>query len=138
MLHTKRRHLVSPVETLAELVEKLRHHSWCTCSAFSWGGLVCRNDSTGPDGAQEFAIFKGDEQIESLTVSWYESDAQLAADLANLAATGTVRPPAPSEGVVVSHSAAELAEALGSKPIKFPSYTFRPHPGRGEYCPACA
>lgn len=70
MVHTRRRHSICRCENLDELVEKLLEHVWTGCSAFAWESLVLRNDSFSPDGAQEYAVFIGEEQAESLTVSW--------------------------------------------------------------------
>lgn len=70
MLHRNRRHAITPVASLEELAEKLIEHTWTMCSGFSTGTLILLNDSTGPDGAQEYAVLRGGRQIESLTVSW--------------------------------------------------------------------
>jgi hypothetical protein len=70
MLHRERPHLVTPVATIEELAEKLVDHDWTTCTGWSCGTLILLNDSTGPDGAQEYAVLRGGRQIETLTVSW--------------------------------------------------------------------
>jgi hypothetical protein len=53
---------------------KLTKNTWTACSGFRVGRLTLLNDSTGPDGAQEYAVFHDSRpagvQIESLTVSW--------------------------------------------------------------------
>jgi hypothetical protein len=79
MMHDKRRFSIAQVDYLEFLAKKLFEMTWCCCNGFDCQGLRVLNDSTSPDGAQEYAIFKkvpgSDrwEQIESLTVSWYES-----------------------------------------------------------------
>src|SRR2546421_240083 len=90
MLH-KQRVWNTPVEveTVEELHEQLTEHTWTACTAFRWRSLVFVNDSTGPDGAQEYAVLRLDvgvgagekpaagsatvlqwRQVESVTVSW--------------------------------------------------------------------
>ena len=78
MMYKQRPHKVCPIADLATLVDKLANHTWTTCSAFSWRSLTLLNDSTGPDGAQEYAVIRDGKQIESLTVSWMKP-AELAA-----------------------------------------------------------
>lgn len=62
----------NPPFTAGELARILTEQDWTTCSGFRIGPLVFLNDSTGPDGAQEYAVFHepSGRQIESLTVSW--------------------------------------------------------------------
>lgn len=74
MMYPKRPHKVCEVADLATLVHKLTNYTWTTCSAFSWRSLTLLNDSTGPDGAQEYAVIRASEQIESITVSWMKPD----------------------------------------------------------------
>ncbi len=87
MLHRNRRHAITPVASLEELVEKLHGHTWTTCTAFSHSTLILLNDSTGPDGAQEYAVLRDGRQIETLTVSWMTRD-ELTESLLKLDATG--------------------------------------------------
>lgn len=70
MMHRTREFQVSDVATPAELAEKLTQHDWCPCQAFAIGGLLFLNDSTGPDGAQEYGVVRGGTQIESVTFGW--------------------------------------------------------------------
>ncbi len=76
MLHRNRHWCVSPVESAEELAKKLTDTTWCCCTAFELGGYLFLNDSTSPDGAQEFAVVKRDGgqgkpvQIESITFGW--------------------------------------------------------------------
>ncbi len=87
MLHRNRRHAITPVASLEELVAKLDGQTWTTCTAFSHGTLILLNDSTGPDGAQEYAVLRDGRQIETLTVSWMTRD-ELTESLLKLDATG--------------------------------------------------
>ena len=76
MLHSNRVWCVNPVESAEELARKLTETTWCCCTAFTLGGYGWLNDSTSPDGAQEYAVLKGDGgqgapvQIESITFGW--------------------------------------------------------------------
>lgn len=74
MMHKSRAHSLTTIATLDDLTEKLTDHTWTTCTGFAWRSLVILNDSTGPDGAQEYAIVKGGVQVESLTVSWMKRE----------------------------------------------------------------
>ncbi len=58
--------------TPGELARLLTEHTWCPCNGFKLDHFLFLNDSTGPDGAQEYAVFdtRIGKQIESLTVSW--------------------------------------------------------------------
>lgn len=84
MMHTTRRFQIADVASVEELAKKLHEHTWTLCTAFRVGDLVLANDSTSPDGAQEYAVFRPlkdsaghYKQIESLTVSWFESEEKL-------------------------------------------------------------
>lgn len=96
MMHKKRVYRVvdklygQPFSTPAELARILTEHDWCTCNGFRLGHLVFLNDSTGPDGAQEYAVFdeRSGKQIESLTVSWMKTDA-LTKTIERLLSEGT-------------------------------------------------
>jgi hypothetical protein len=70
MLHKNRRFVVVDVASPEELAEKLTQHTWCGCNGFRLGELLFLNDSTSPDGAQEYAVVRGGRQIESITFSW--------------------------------------------------------------------
>ena len=73
MLHRKRTHRITVVETAEDLAEKLTEHSYCGCQGFEHAGYLYLNDSTSGDGAQEYAIFRVDGrggQIESITFGW--------------------------------------------------------------------
>ena len=74
MMHSRRRFSVDVVKDIPTMATKLADHSWCACQGFRLAEtpLLLLNDSTGPDGAQEFAVFdvvRG-VQTESITVSW--------------------------------------------------------------------
>lgn len=73
MMHTGRAHTIAPIDDLADLVEKLIHHTWTLCTGFRWRDLVLLNDATSENGAQEYAVFRDGRQVESLTVSWMTS-----------------------------------------------------------------
>lgn len=82
MLHRNRRWCATPVESAEELARKLTEMTWCCCTAFELQGYLWLNDSTSPDGAQEYAVLKKDGpegkpvQIESITFGWCdEADA---------------------------------------------------------------
>jgi hypothetical protein len=74
MLHNDRRWCVSDVESAENLALKLTETTWCCCTAFEIGDYAFLNDSTSPDGAQEYAIVRRDRkrliQIESITFGW--------------------------------------------------------------------
>lgn len=70
MMHSLRRFQVSDVQDANDLSRLLTEHTWCGCIGFRLGSLIFLNDSTCGDGAQEYAVFRGDRQIESITMSW--------------------------------------------------------------------
>lgn len=76
MFHSRRVWCVGPVESAEELARKITETTWCCCTGFELGGYLWLNDSTSPDGAQEFAVVKMDGengrpvQIESITFGW--------------------------------------------------------------------
>jgi hypothetical protein len=73
---------ISNIETLAHL---LFHYTWANCAGYQLGQYLFLNDSFGPDGAQEYAVFRISDdqfvQIESITVSWCYSEPLLEAIL---------------------------------------------------------
>lgn len=79
MMHDKRRFQIADVLSAEELVEKLVDHMWCCCQGFRLGGYLFLNDSTGPDGAQEYAIVRAVDRIqcESITFSWCDKEKAL-------------------------------------------------------------
>jgi hypothetical protein len=83
MLHRKRLWSVSPVAFAEELAEKLTEHTWTCCQAFELDGYVFASDATCGDGAQEYAVFRRDDnsgefvQIESITFSWCSQEKAL-------------------------------------------------------------
>ena len=81
MLHTSRRWSVASVQDIPDLANRLHGMTYCTCAGFRLpGGSMLLNDSTGPDGAQEYAVISSDgRQVESLTVGWIEAEGELAA-----------------------------------------------------------
>jgi hypothetical protein len=89
MLHSKRRWCVAPVGSAEELAHKLTETTWCGCTGFRIGEYLWLNDSTSPDGAQEFAVVKEIEagrwvQLESITFGWCDYERSLELILATL------------------------------------------------------
>ena len=74
MLYKNRVWHVSVVESRDELAEMLTQHVYTPCTAFELEDVLFLNDSTGPDGAQEYAVVKCVDgeyfQIESITFGW--------------------------------------------------------------------
>ncbi len=76
MMHSDRIWCVVPASSAEELARNLTEGTWTCCSAFELGGYLWLNDSTCPDGAQEYAVLKrvGPQgrpiQVESITFSW--------------------------------------------------------------------
>lgn len=62
------------IGTAEELAKLLTEMTWTPCKAFECAGYIYLNDSTSPDGAQEYAVLKrcgdGFIQVESITFSW--------------------------------------------------------------------
>lgn len=83
MMHKHRAWVVTHLLRPEEVAHQLAEHTWCGCNAFGLGDYLLLNDSTGPDGAQEYAVVKripqGDgtfahRQIESITASWMSEE----------------------------------------------------------------
>jgi hypothetical protein len=90
MIHDKRIFQVSEQPSVQALAHELKRVStWTLCSAFAAEGLTLFNDAFSENGAQEYAVFRGDEQIESLTTSWMTEE-QLVELLEHLVAGGGV------------------------------------------------
>ena len=70
MFHHHRRFAVTVVSSIEELTEKLTQHTRTLCTCFAYHGLLLANDSLSEDGAQEYAVYRENRQVESLTVSW--------------------------------------------------------------------
>lgn len=70
MLHRGRVHTVTDIASAEELAAKLVERTWTLCTGFRHAGLLFLNDSTGPDGAQEYAVVRDGRQVESITFSW--------------------------------------------------------------------
>jgi hypothetical protein len=77
MMHENRVFCLTVVATEEELAEKLIHQTWCCCAAFqlqSSPDTLFLNDSTSPDGIQEYAVLRRLEatwfQVESITFGW--------------------------------------------------------------------
>jgi hypothetical protein len=77
MMHSSRRYQVERLRTFEQLAEKLFHHTWTCCHGFQVGELIALNDATCEDGAQEYAIIVRGRQVESLTVSWMTTEADV-------------------------------------------------------------
>lgn len=78
MFYEKRKYTIHEYTTvlddLSKLATDLTDYTWCGCQGFKIDNYYLLNDSTGPDGAQEYAVFKKIDnklvQIESITFSW--------------------------------------------------------------------
>jgi hypothetical protein len=77
MLHERRWWGIAPAASPEDLAHKLTEFVWETNTGFKLGGYLFLNDSTGPNGAQEYAVVKNPRekdgpyhQIESITFSW--------------------------------------------------------------------
>ena len=90
MIHATRIYQVAEHPSVEALAHELKRvWTWTLCSAFAAEGLTLFNDAFSEDGAQEYAVFRGEKQIESLTVSWMTEE-QLVELLRELAAGGGV------------------------------------------------
>lgn len=121
-LHKNRAWTVTRKDTIHALALTLRRN-WTLCSGFSFGEpgkpgeILALNDAFSADSAQEYAILvRGEDgglrNVESLTCSWMES-AEIEATLTNIAAGTYPNAPAAEGPLVVAHSGAVLAAALG-------------------------
>ncbi len=77
MIHTRRVfHIVEEVHSIADLAENLTQHTWTLCTAFKLIAasdaepLLFLNDSFSENGAQEYAVIRAGQQVESITFSW--------------------------------------------------------------------
>lgn len=72
MFHKNRIWTLADIQTEEELADKLVNYTWCTCNGFRLRGYLFLNDSTGPDGAQEYVVVKEESGtcIESITFGW--------------------------------------------------------------------
>ena len=95
MLHADRIWVVNVVESVEKLSHDLTSMTWCCCQAFrlvQHPQYVWVNDSTSPDGIQEFALVriglaKGSfRQLETVTFGWL--DEQQATKLIKAAING--------------------------------------------------
>jgi hypothetical protein len=74
MLHKHRHHHINECASVDSMARTVQRATWTGCTGFKAGSLILLNDSTGPDGAQEYAVIRNGRQIESLTVSWMKLD----------------------------------------------------------------
>lgn len=72
MWHKNRSFSVADVVTAEELAKKLTQYTWSLCNGFRLGELLFLNDSTSPDGLQEYAVVHEPTsiQVESITFGW--------------------------------------------------------------------
>ena len=84
MMHKGRSFSIQKLDSFEALAEQFQQDSFVLCCGFQVDDFLFLNDSTGEDGAQEFAVIKDGVQIESLTVSWIKSRADMLAILAEL------------------------------------------------------
>jgi hypothetical protein len=80
----------------SQLAHRLVAHSWCMCVGFLCEGVLWLNDSTSPDGAQEWAVVRASDhqQLESITVGWAtpEDDKKQVAEIQARFANGRGKP----------------------------------------------
>jgi len=84
MVHKNRRYRIADVPDLATMAQMLYRNSWCLCNGFRASNLTLANDAFSEDGAQEFVVLRDGREIESLTVSWFDSEAALLETLTKL------------------------------------------------------
>lgn len=81
MFHSRRRWVISQVESAEQLAKMLTEQTWCLCNGFELQGYWFLNDATHEDGAQEYAAVKKQGpngtpvQVESITMSWCSFEA---------------------------------------------------------------
>ena len=85
MMHINRKFNVMKLESFKALAKILFNGTQCLCTGFQLGYFIFLNDSTSEDGAQEYAVIKHGVQIDSLTVSWMESERELSDSFNGLA-----------------------------------------------------
>src|SRR3954452_5417891 len=80
-MHDQRTWSVAPGASPENLAHKLTEYTWTTDTGFELDGYLFLNDSTGPDGAQEYAVVKRPRepgktylQVESITFGWCTPD----------------------------------------------------------------
>lgn len=66
-----------------QVATRIASHSWCGCVGFLCEGVLWLNDSTGPDGAQEWAVVRASDgrQCESITTGWCDKEKDIASIL---------------------------------------------------------
>lgn len=89
MFEKNRIYGIAEVQSAAELAEKLTEHTWTLCTGFRLGELLFVNDSTCEDGAAEFAVFRKERKIESVTFGWMTQQ-QAIDTILDLAAGGGI------------------------------------------------
>jgi hypothetical protein len=109
MMHENRVFCLAVVDTDEELAEKLIDFTWCRCAAFQLRAspdTLFLNDSTSPDGIQEYAVLRCVEgswfQVESITFGWIKS-LEDAARYVREAVTGVYDPDARRWGAFEPH-----------------------------------
>jgi hypothetical protein len=142
MFYESRPHAIAALDDAGELAEKLFEMTWCGCQVFNLGGILFVNDSTGPDGAQSYAVLvthqadapAGGVEIDNLTVGWMQSvEDVLEAIVASARAND-----APSAGYEGTFSGApaialtSMARSVDRAPYK----TLNPH--ENGACRLCA
>jgi len=77
MIHTNRLFGVEQISNIESLAHILFHYTWANCAGYQLGRNLFLNDSFGPDGAKEYAVFRISDgqfiQIESITVGWIDN-----------------------------------------------------------------
>lgn len=74
MIHPDRCFAITDVPSVTVLCERVTSMTWTLCTGFrltqGQKTLLFLNDSITEDGTQEYAVFDGDLQVESLTFGW--------------------------------------------------------------------
>jgi hypothetical protein len=79
---------LNSVPTVEDLADKLLTATWCLCTAFRLDGhhdTLFLNDSTSPDGIQEYAVVRHIEgawyQVNSISFGWIDNPERAASYL---------------------------------------------------------
>jgi len=91
----KRIYCLTGVPTVEDLADKLLTATWCLCTAFRLDGhddTLFLNDSTSPDGIQEYAVVRHIEgawyQVESISFGWIDNPEKAARHIATAISGG--------------------------------------------------
>jgi hypothetical protein len=123
------------------LAEKLFETTWCSCDAFDFGGIVFVNDSTCPDGAQEFAVIvtnhpgsRDGRQTDSITFGWMKTVDEVFAAIVR-AVSDDNHNVATKGGVLANGAPATIVLGARTALHKAPTVRLNAHPN--GYCSFC-